>query len=291
MAVNPALNLIYDGGGFNAGGNSMTVIDGSTFSVVTNFSPAGGAAVDMKTDNYWTGDLFGGDVLVYSAPSNTQIHSTHLSGCPGQVNFDCKKRRMWVTAQCGGGNDPAWVVNADTFAVISGPIGSGGVMGLAITNPATGKLYLTASGVPKEVNPTTFAVTNTAFGTVGAVDTVMNRLYALSGNSLQIVNGATEAIMNTIALTYTPNGLGVNNALGNLYASNPAGTLEVRNSTTGVLISTFSLGANANPQGMAVDSTRGRIYVNVLNPNTNQYSVYVIEDLSNTRTCRARGSC
>src|SRR5882762_6417520 len=151
MAVNPALNLIYDGGGFNAGGNSMTVIDGSTFAVVTNFTPAGGAAVDMKADNYWTGDLFGGDVLTYSAPSNTQIHSTHLSGCPGQVNFDCKKRRMWVTAQCGGGNDPAWVLNADTFAIISGPIGSGGVMGLAMTNPATGKLYLTASGVAKEV--------------------------------------------------------------------------------------------------------------------------------------------
>jgi hypothetical protein len=87
MAVNPALNLIYDGGGFNAGGNSMTVIDGSTFSVVTNFSPAGGAAVDIKTDNYWTGDLFGGDVLVYSAPSNTQIHSTHCEWVPGTSEF------------------------------------------------------------------------------------------------------------------------------------------------------------------------------------------------------------
>jgi DNA-binding beta-propeller fold protein YncE len=292
MAVDPALNLVYDAGGFNAGGNSLTVINGSTFAVVTNFSPAGGAAVDMKTDNYWTGDLFGGDVLVYSAPSNTLIHSSHLSGCPGQVNFDCQKRRMWVTAQCGGGNDPAWVLNADTFAIISGPIGSGGVMGPAITNPFTGKLYLTASGVSEEINPTTFAVTSTTFGTVFAVDTVLNRLYALSGSSVQIINGSSEAILKTISLTYTPNGLGFNNALSHLYASNAAaGTIEVRDSASGALLSTFSLGANASPGTMAVDSTRGRIYVNVLNPTTNTYSVYVIEDLSNTRKCRARGSC
>lgn len=292
LAVNPALNLIYDGGGFNAGGNSMTVIDGSALSIVTNFSPSGGVAVDMKTDNYWTGDLFGGDVLVYSAPSNTQIHSVPLSGCPGEVSFDCKKRRMWVTAQCGGGNDPAWVLNADTFTVIAGPIGSGGVMGLAITNPATGKLYFTVSGISKEVNPTTFAVTNTAFGIVTAIDSVMNRLYATSGNNVQIINGSTEGVLKTIPLTYAPAGLGINNALGHLYLSNAAaGTIEVRNETTGALLSTFPLGASANPQNIAVDSTRGRIYANVLNPNTNQYSVFVIEDLSNTRTCRARGSC
>ncbi len=292
IVVNPALNLIYDSGGFNGGGNSLTVIDGSAVSVVTNFSPSGGAAVDSKTDRYWTGDLFGGDVLVYSAPANSQLASVHLSGCTGEVNFDCKNRRMWVAAQCGGGNDPLWVLNADTFGVIAGPIGSGGVMGPTLLNPATGKLYVTASGTSKEVDPNTFAVTGTSFGTVEAVDSVMDLLYAVSGNSVQIINGGTDAIKKTVALAYTPSGLGINNALGHLYLSNPAaGNIEVRDEKSGKLLATFSLGATANVQNMAVDSTRGRIYVNVYNSSNSQWYVYVIEDLSNTRVCRARGSC
>ena len=38
VAVNPALNKIYAGGGPNAGGTSLTVIDGTTFTVVTTIS-------------------------------------------------------------------------------------------------------------------------------------------------------------------------------------------------------------------------------------------------------------
>lgn len=291
ITVDAAINLIYDAGSFNGGGNRLTVISGETLSVSRSFSPAGGAAVDIKNDNYWTGNLSGGDVLVYSTASPRPLASVPLSGCPGQVNFDCNRRRMWVTAQCGGGNDPAWVLNADSFAVIEGPIGSGGVMGWATTNPNTGKLYLTASGVPKEIDPNTFAVTNTTFGTVYAVDTVANQLYAVQGTTLQIVDGETETILKSVALSYTPAGVGINNALRHVYTSNPASTIEVRNSASGNLVATFSLGANFSPQGMAVDSTRGRIYVNVYNASTSQWFLYVIEDLSSTRTCLALGGC
>ncbi len=129
------------------------------------------------------------------------------------------------------------------------------------------------------------------------VDVALNLIYDAGsffagGNSLQIVDGETEAILTTVVLTYTPAGVGVNNALKHLYTSNPAdGTIQVRNSASGELVSTFSLGANLSPQTMAVDSTRGRIYVNVYNPNASQWYVYAIEDLSNTRNCLALGSC
>jgi hypothetical protein len=139
-------------------------------------------------------------------------------------------------------------------------------MGSIIANGATGRLYLTASGVSKRVNPTTFAVTTNAFGSVMAVNALTNRLYAANGPNLQIINGGTspERILTTKALSYTPASMGINTALNHVYLANPVGNnIEVRNGSTGALIATFSLGPfGATPDGaMAVDSTRGRIYV------------------------------
>src|SRR5271167_3389721 len=73
VAVNPALNKIYAGGGPNAGGTSLTVIDGVTFTVVKTISPSAGVSVDMKNDKIWAGDLTAGDVVVFAGSNNTEI--------------------------------------------------------------------------------------------------------------------------------------------------------------------------------------------------------------------------
>src|SRR5438045_4843420 len=98
-----------------------------------------------------------------------------------------------------------------------------------------------------------------------AVNAVTNRLYAVNGTNLQIINGATnpERVLTTLALSYTPASVGVNTALNHIYLANEAAkTIEVRNGSTGALIATFSIGPfGATPNGaMAVDSIRGRIY-------------------------------
>jgi len=67
VAVNPALNLVYASGGFDPLGGSLTVIDGHTFSVVTTIGDLNGVAVDTGTDNFWTSNSFGGQVLTYSS--------------------------------------------------------------------------------------------------------------------------------------------------------------------------------------------------------------------------------
>lgn len=83
-----------------------------------------------------------------------------------------------------------------------------------------------------------------------------------------------------------------NNALAHLYVLNgSAAAIEVRNETSGALLATFNLGTGNSPQGIGVDSTRGRIYVDVINTNTSAWSMFVIEDLSGTRVCGSRGSC
>ncbi|PYK68164.1 MAG: hypothetical protein DME45_08885, partial [Verrucomicrobia bacterium] len=141
--------------------------------------------------------------LTYSGSTNTQVSANTVGFCPGETAFDCKKRRFWVGAQCGAGNDPVFVFNADTFALIAGPIATGGTMGPIVINPLNGKLHVESDGVSKEVNPNTFAVTATALGTVLAADQHKSKLFATSGNDLQIINAGTDNVEYTIPLGYT----------------------------------------------------------------------------------------
>jgi len=105
---------------------------------------------------------------------------------------DATKRVAWISAQCGHGNDPIWAVNADTHTVITEPIGCGASMARRV-NPATGRCYQESSGA-KRVDPHTFAVTKTTFGTVIGVNASANILYAKGPKGvLQIVNGEPDS--------------------------------------------------------------------------------------------------
>jgi sugar lactone lactonase YvrE len=263
VAANEVLNKIYTSGGAS-GGQHVVAIDGATFAA-TDVGTGSGASVDVQTSRYWAANVYGGAALVRDGNTNNVIATIALAYCPINTAYDSNRNRVWVGAQCGPGNDPVFAIDATTFNVIAGPISSGGVMGNIIANGATGRLYLDASGVSKRVDPTTFAVTTNAFGSVMAVNAITNRLYAAFGTNLQIINGATnpEKILKTVALSYTPASMAVNTALNHLYLVNPsAGSIEVRNGSTGASIATFSLGSfGATPNGtMAVDSTLGRIY-------------------------------
>jgi hypothetical protein len=291
VAFNTALNKIYTGG--SQSGSSLTVIDGSTFSVITTISGSAGVSVDMKNDNFWTGAGTAGNVVTYSK-SNTQIQSVSVGSCPAAVTFDCHGRSLWVASQCGSGNDPVWIFNGDSLAEVGTAIPTGGTISPApVVSPFPfGRLYVTSGGVSKEIDPKTFAVSNTLFGgTVLAIDSLTNKLIALSGTNLQIVNSKTEAVTKTVALKYTPAAAGVNNALGHIYLSNPAGNSIDVYSQAGSILATFTLSSGSQPNGMAVDSVRGRLFVDVFNTGTSTWSLYVIEDLSTARRCGAGGSC
>ena len=285
VVVNKVLNRVYISADFSSGG-TLTVIDGQTFTVLTTLSNSNGVSWDVKNDNFWTGNLAGGQALTYSGSTNTQINANTVGFCPGETAFDCKKRRFWVAAQCGAGNDPVFVFNANTFALIAGPIGTGGTMGPIVVNPVNGKLYVESGGVSKEVDPISLAVTPTGFGTVRAADAHKAKLFATSGNNLQIINAGNDTVGITVPLSYTPGSqIAVNNALRHIYLLNPAANkIEVRGIFEQVraeLVGTISLGTGNTPQGIAADSVRGRLYVVVY--SSGSYSVWAIEDLTSAR--------
>lgn len=259
-AVNPALNKIYFASG-NPAAMQMVVVDGTTFSQ-TGVGFGQGVDVDVSNNNYWSAGVYSDSVTVWNS-SNTALGSAATGfGCAIGVSVDATHRRVWVGAQC---SDSIWAFNADTRALVAGPISPGGVMGSPLVNPATGRAYFNASGSSKRVNPSTFAVTANAFGTVIGVNASANLLYAVNGTTLQIINGAPdpEVVLTNITLPYTfGSRIGVSPVLNRVYVGyNNTNILAVFNATTGQIITNVSLGAGITSVGSVVaDDSRNRVY-------------------------------
>jgi DNA-binding beta-propeller fold protein YncE len=291
VGFNSALDNIYAGGGPTPG-SSLTVINGVTFKVSATILASAGVSVDAKNDNFVVGTLSSGNINVFAGATNAEIASVAVGSCPAAVTFDCSRRRMWVASQCGTGNDPVWVLNLNTLELIGSPIIPGGTITVPpVVSPSNGELYVTAGGVSKQINPTTFAVSNTNFGTVEAIDSNKAWVFATSGNNLQFIAPHSDTVTKTVSLAYTPAGMGVNNAMSHVYLLNSAaGAIDVYGET-GKKITTFPLPSGDQPSSIAVDSVRGRLFVDVFNSGTSAWSLLVIEDVSTARLCGYGGSC
>jgi DNA-binding beta-propeller fold protein YncE len=286
VTLNRGLNKIYAAGRAHDG-QEMVVIDGVTFAK-TEVGLGLGPSVDNKTNRYWAASRSESSVIVRDGTTNGIIARVPIPGgqCPIHTNYDFFNNRVWTGARCNDGNDPIFAIDAESFEIIAGtPIDSGGIIRGIISNGANGRIYFVdqegGSLISKRIDPTTFAVTVNAFGSVKAINALTNTLYAIPSDSptdLQIIDGRPdpEIILRTVKLPYPPAGLGVNTAFDYLYVSNRDGqSIEVRNSSTGALITTFSLGADLKPEVLAVDSSRSRIYTIQNSPST----LLVLEDL------------
>ncbi|MFY9665179.1 MAG: hypothetical protein WAL67_03110 [Candidatus Cybelea sp.] len=281
MAVDPVLNRIYMSSGINLSGNYTTVVDGggSAFSVVATVTGFGGANdVDSKTHNVWLPGLYGGDVDVYSGITKSSIKKVSLSDCPVTSWVDGKRRYAWVAAQCGADNDPVWALNADSYKVVAGPIGSGGVMGgVSVLNPLTGKYYFNDSAGNFEVDPRRgFALSPTSLGIVLGANGITGVLYGQATNGLNIVAGRSEKITKTVALSYTPSFMGVNPHLNHIYLSAGLNSIEVREGTAGKLLKNITLASDIRIAAIGADHMRARIYAIGIS-GSNDY-LYEIKD-------------
>ncbi len=277
IAVDTALNRVYVSSGGNLRGNHTTVVDGSSFSIVATVNGFGGAYnVDYATHNVWLPGLYGADAEVYSGIADRKVTIVSLGGCPVSAWVDGKRRHAWVAAQCGSDDDPVWAVNADTYTVVAGPIGTGGVMGLTILNPATGKFYVNNSAGNLEINPITFKVNGTSFGVALGVDSTTNVLYARGNNGLNIVDGRNDKIQKAVPLSYSPGFVGVNRDLNHIYLSAGQNAIEVREGTAGTLLKTITLASGIGILSLGADRTRSRIYA--VGTSGGDYYLYKVDD-------------
>ena len=281
LAVNPALDKIYLSGGAS-GPPTMIEVDGATLAQ-TAIGAGSGADVDRTNDNYWSAGVGSGTVTAWDQHDNS-LTNISLGDCPIAVDVDPVHRKVWVANQCGGGNDPVWVLNADTFATIRGPIGTSGVQGLTQVNPTTGRFYLDSGGVSKRINPSTYALTTNKFGTVLGVNASSNLLYAVTnGSTLQIINGAPdpEVIKTNVALGFQAGGyIGVNPEANRIYVGAAGSNFVAElNGTNGALLETISLNTNITEVGsIAVDSVRGKVYILAYSASSSY--LYVVQDVA-----------
>lgn len=264
--------------------NQALVINGSTFSV-NDVTSCWDVDVDVTNNNYWTVGQYSTSANVWSS-ANSFLGSVSLNDCPIGISMDSPHRVVWVSAQCGGGSDPVWAINADNDTVIAGPIGSGADgIGPVVVNPATDRLYINAANAGSErVNPAaSYALTANAFGIVMGANASANLLYAYNNNNttLQIINGAPnpEVVITNVTLPFAAGSfIGVNPALNHIYVGDTSSNLlAVLNATNGALIQTISLPAGITYVGsVGVDATRSRAYVNASGGGASY--LYVIQD-------------
>ena len=291
LSLDPSTNLLYTGGG-NPGALPVDIVNLYTSGVTQPGFDGQGIAVDRLNDNYWVPGVYSGSVQVFDS-KNKLLDTVSLGDCPFQAAFDQKHKQMWVGAQCGGGNDPVWAIDSTTFAIKAGPIGLGGVFGGMTVDPPTGVAYVNENGCQR-VDPVTYVATVAPFSPNcprgPAADAVTGYLYVLSGTTLQIWNGKAkpETLLRSITLPYTPFVyMGVNDALSHVYIQESGtSTLDIRNSLTGTEIAHFTASGLA-PGGIAVDSTRGRVYIN--SSVSGSQVLYVIDDISTVRHLGTRG--
>ncbi len=239
VAYDPANGNIYVA---NAGGNSVSVINEVTNSIVTTFLvgnfPAG-VAYDSANGNIYVANLMSNTVSVINGATNTVITTIGVGASPAGVAYDSANGNIYVTNF--GGNTVS-VINGATNTVIT-TIGVGASPFGVAYDSANGNIYVTNFG----------------------------------GNTISVINGATNTLVSNIAVSNGPAGVAYDSANGNIYVTNYGGsTVSVINGATNTVITTIAVGAN--PIAAVFDSVNQEIYV----ANSASNSVTSINGTTNT---------
>jgi uncharacterized protein (TIGR03437 family) len=289
--VNPNTNRVYVGGNIGNVVQAMVWIDGNTNQIVKSLGPGQGLHVNPVTNKIYAADLYGGDILVYSGTDGSLLKTISTFGCPIEAVVDSSLNHIWGGGQCGGGNDPAFLIDGSTDTVVSGYLGSGGVMGgqMAV-NPVTHAFYVLVSGsVEKKVNSSTLAVTNAPFSAaLVAVNPQTSRMYGAdpSGKNVLVVDATTESLVATLAVSQ-PGAIAVNPTRNRVYAvdfSVSPQAIRVFDGGTNTLVGNIPLRPGDQACcGMAVNSSTGKIYLPV--SNLSSQLLLVIDDSLGTTQC------
>jgi YVTN family beta-propeller protein len=280
IAVNPVTNRIYVS---NLGDNTVSVIDGSTNTVVDTISVGTvpeQIAVNATTNMIYVANVDSGNISVIDGSTDIVV-ATMPSAATVFVAVNPVTNMIYADNQLA---QTVSVFDGSTntlVATVAIP-GSGTIPEGMVVNPATCIIYLTVDSDQDNKNVTIISgVTNTIINTIpmpnGAIlgfmatDFQLNRIY-LGDTSLKavyVLNSATNAVT-TVSLptSHTPYGVGVA----------PNHEIVVSDYTGGTLI-------RINPWSMTVDGAwgngRGPSGI-AINPTTNV--MYVSDTFSNVVT-------
>jgi DNA-binding beta-propeller fold protein YncE len=279
--VDPTTNKVFTSGGAS-GGQQVAMIDGSTNRVVATLGTGSGAHVNPATGKVYAGGVYSGTVYVYSSEDGHQVAEIKAFGCPIGAVVDSSSNQVWGGGQCGANDDPAFLIDGGADRLVSGYIGSGGVMSVLAVNPVTHVLYVFAGTKTEgKIDPSTLVTTTAPFSAVvSAVNAQTNRMYggAISGGGVEVIDGSTESVIATLPASQ-PGAIAVNPTRNRVYVDDHAlspPALKVFDGATNTLLGAMPLPQGASPAGLAVNSRTGTLYQIVVNPSGS--SLLVIDD-------------
>lgn len=103
------------------------------------------------------------------------------------------------------------------------------------------------------------------------VNSITNKIYVANatGDSVSIIDGATNTVDSTVSVGDQPIAVAVNETTNKIYVGNKNDdTVSVINGATGLVTTTVSLAASTNIQGIAINETLNKIYVGGFNAST-----------------------
>jgi len=279
--VDPTTNRVFTSGGAS-GGQQVAMIDGSTNKVVATLGTGSGAHVNPATRKVYAGGVYSGTIYVYSSEDGHLIANVKAFGCPIGAVVDSSSNQVWGGGQCGANNDPAFLIDGGADRLVSGYIGSGGVMSALAVNPVTHVLYVYAGAEKvRKIDPSTLVTTTAPFSAVvSAVNAQTNRMYggAISGGGVEVIDGNTEAVIATLPVSQ-PGAIAVNPTRNRVYVDDHAlspPALKVFDGATNALLGELPLPQGSSPAGLAVNSRTGTVYQIVSNANGS--SLLVLND-------------
>ena len=281
IAINPLTDRVYVGGGIANLGLSVVDVSTPTMPSVVTTLPMSGVTVDPGTNRFYTSSGFGGQIRVFDGATNAQIALPFIGFCGGSFSIDKVAGKVYVTSQCGGGNDPLHVLDIASNSIAAGPLGSGGVIGFPAANEATGEIFVSHSGGTRVFGPGPgYAVIDNLTGSVIAVDSSVNLVYQrFNGNpDLQVLDGSSHAVVGTVTGAAADAGAwAIDSNLQRLYVSDStAQVVRIYDLMTDSFLGNFSLGAGVVPQRIAVNETTSRLYVHG-STGGGQSSLFVVD--------------
>ena len=279
--VDPTTNKVFTSGGASAG-QQVVMIDGSTNKVVATLGTGSGAHVNPATGKVYAGGVYSGTIYVYSSEDGHLIAEIKAFGCPIGAVVDSSSNQVWGGGQCGANDDPAFLIDGGADRLVSGYIGSGGVMSALAVNPVTHVLYVYAGTKTEEkIDSGTLVTTTAPFSAViSAVNAQTNRMYgaAISGGGVQVIDGTTESVIATLPVSQ-PGAIAVNPTRNRVYVVDQSlspQVLKVFDGATNALLGEIALPQGDSPAGLAVNSRTGTLYQ--IFGNANGSSLLVLID-------------
>lgn len=282
VAVNPSTDRVYVA---NNVSNNVSVIDGTANSVLTTV-PVGdgptGVAVNPTTHWIYVPNSDSDTVSVIDGITNTVIDTIPV-GDPRAVAVDDVGNRIYVLNSDGPAS--LWVIDGATNTVTATvPLLECDARGddAAVTaNPVTNLIYISCRDILTPPTASVWVIDGASNSVVdrlalgeswpmgAAVNPATNRIYVadygdpalLIPGAVLVIDGSTNAVVDTVPLLGHPQGVAVNPTSNRVYGASWAEISVIDGTTNEVVGDPIPVGQSHAPSSVAVNSNTGRIYV------------------------------